>query len=189
MKFMPKIRVQPQHPMLMVALMSFMGVLTETSMNVTFPALMRQFQQPLSTVQWVTSGYLVVAALVMLTSAYMKRRFTNRQLFMASALLFSVGDLLCGLAGNSVAYGLKRLDPLFRNDANALYNTGQQITGAMGTTVLAILMSSVHRPHFTIAQNVSAGSQLAFYLLISLGVVILGLFYCLLNLHQNHMKG
>lgn len=83
---------------LVVALMSFMGVLTETSLNVSFPALMRQFGVSLSTVQWVTAGYLLTAALVMLTSAYMKRRFTNRALFVASALAFIIGDLLCGAA-------------------------------------------------------------------------------------------
>ncbi|AZP90161.1 MFS transporter [Pediococcus acidilactici] len=83
-----------------VALMSFMGILTETSMNVTFPALMKEFHVPLNTVQWVTAGYLLMAALVMLTSAYMKRRFTNRQLFTAAAILFSSGDLICGLATN-----------------------------------------------------------------------------------------
>ncbi|WP_127849992.1 MFS transporter [Lacticaseibacillus hulanensis] len=81
-----------------VALMSFMGVLTETSLNVSFPALMQQFNVSLSTVQWVTAGYLLTAALVMLTSAFMKRRFTNRQLFITSALLFIVGDILCGAA-------------------------------------------------------------------------------------------
>lgn len=90
-----------EHPLIVVAvvaLMSFMGVLTETSMNVTFPALMHQFHVPLSTVQWVTAGYLLAAALIMLTSAYMKRRFTNRQLFTASAILFISGDLICALA-------------------------------------------------------------------------------------------
>jgi EmrB/QacA subfamily drug resistance transporter len=83
---------------MVVALMSFMGVLTETSLNVSFPALMHQFNVSLSTVQWVTAGYLLTAALVMLTSAYMKRRFTNRVLFIASALMFIIGDIMCGAA-------------------------------------------------------------------------------------------
>ncbi|MFD1485961.1 MFS transporter [Lacticaseibacillus baoqingensis] len=81
-----------------VALMSFLGVLTETSLNTTFPALMQNFHVSLATVQWVTSGYLLMAALVMLTSAYTKRRFTNRQLFIAAAVLFCIGDLLCASA-------------------------------------------------------------------------------------------
>ncbi|WP_125709494.1 MFS transporter [Lacticaseibacillus porcinae] len=83
---------------MVVALMSFMGVLTETSLNVSFPALMQQFHVSLSTVQWVTAGYLLTAALVMLTSAYMKRRFTNRALFVTSACLFIIGDIMCGAA-------------------------------------------------------------------------------------------
>lgn len=89
------------HPMLVVtivALMSFLGILVETSMNVTFPALMQEFHESLNTVQWVTAGYLLAAALVMLTSAYMKHRFTNRQLFVTGAMLFCIGDLICGLA-------------------------------------------------------------------------------------------
>jgi MFS family permease len=81
-----------------VALMSFLGVLTETSMNVTFPTLMHDFNVSLTTVQWVTSGYLLAAALIMLSSAYMKRRFTNRQLFVTAALLFIIGDLMCAMA-------------------------------------------------------------------------------------------
>ncbi|MDV7757847.1 MFS transporter [Liquorilactobacillus mali] len=95
--------VRQENPMFVVAivaLMSFMGVLTETSMNVTFPALMREFNESLSTVQWVTSGYLLMAALIMLTSAYMKRRFTNRQLFIIAVILFSLGDIICGSAFN-----------------------------------------------------------------------------------------
>ena len=91
---------KPMFVVAIVALMSFMGVLTETSMNVTFPALMSEFNESLSTVQWVTSGYLLMAALVMLTSAYMKRRFTNRQLFIIAVILFSLGDIICGSAFN-----------------------------------------------------------------------------------------
>ncbi|WP_125704894.1 MFS transporter [Lacticaseibacillus daqingensis] len=93
-----KNQTNPMLVVAIVALMSFMGVLTETAMNVTFPALMREFHVTLSTVQWVTAGYLLTTALVMLTSAYMKRRSTNRALFTAAALLFITGDVVCGLA-------------------------------------------------------------------------------------------
>lgn len=90
-----------QHPFLVitvVALMTFMGVLTETSMNVTFPTLMKQFNISLPTVQWVTTGYLLTVALLTITSAFLKRRFTNKQLFISAALLFITGDVMCGLA-------------------------------------------------------------------------------------------
>ena len=41
-------------------IMSFCGVVSETAMNVTFPALMREFDIGTSTVQWITTGYLLV---------------------------------------------------------------------------------------------------------------------------------
>jgi len=83
-----------------VALMAFMGILVETSMNVTFPTLMKTMHVSLSTVQWITTGYLLTVALLMITSAFLKQRFTNRQLFVAGALVFMLGDLICALAPN-----------------------------------------------------------------------------------------
>ena len=45
-------------------IMSFCGVVSETAMNVTFPALMKEFSVGTSTVQWITTGYLLVLSLV-----------------------------------------------------------------------------------------------------------------------------
>ena len=45
-------------------IMSFSGVVVETSMNVTFPSLMEEFQIGTSSVQWITTGYLLVLATV-----------------------------------------------------------------------------------------------------------------------------
>ena len=45
-------------------IMSFCGVVSETAMNVTFPTLMEEFGIGTSMVQWITTGYLLVLALV-----------------------------------------------------------------------------------------------------------------------------
>ena len=45
-------------------IMSFSGVTVETAMNVTFPALMAEFSITTSTVQWMTTSYLLVLATV-----------------------------------------------------------------------------------------------------------------------------
>ncbi|QMU08499.1 MFS transporter [Levilactobacillus suantsaii] len=92
-----------------VALMAFVGILVETSMNVTFPTLMRSMHVSLDTVQWVATGYLLTVALLMITSAYLKQRFTNRQLFVTGASLFIVGALICALAPNFPILLLGRL--------------------------------------------------------------------------------
>ncbi len=67
-----------------IALMAFLGILVETSMNVAFPTLMKQMHVSLNTVQWITTGYLLTVALLMITSAFLKQRFKNKQLFVAA---------------------------------------------------------------------------------------------------------
>lgn len=75
-------------------IMSFSGVVVETAMNVTFPTLMHEFNIGTSLVQWVTTGYLLVLALIIPTSAYLKRRFATRSLFTAAISSFLAGTLL-----------------------------------------------------------------------------------------------
>ncbi|GAY71898.1 DHA2 family efflux MFS transporter permease subunit [Lentilactobacillus kosonis] len=82
------------------ALMAFIGVLIETSMNVTFPTLTKQFNVGLSTIQWLTTGYLLMVSLVIVCSSYIKGRFKERNIFMAGAIFAIIGDLICALAGN-----------------------------------------------------------------------------------------
>lgn len=75
-------------------IMSFSGVVVETAMNVTFPTLMHEFNIGTSLVQWITTGYLLVLALIIPTSAYLKRRFSTRSLFTAAISSFLAGTLL-----------------------------------------------------------------------------------------------
>lgn len=82
------------------AFVSFIGILTETSLNVTFPTVMRQFKINLATVQWTTTGYLLAIAIIMITSSYLNLRFTAKQLFSLSCAGFILGCLLCALSPN-----------------------------------------------------------------------------------------
>lgn len=75
-------------------LMSFSGVLIETAGNVTFPVLMNEFHVNMATVQWMTTGYLLVASIVMPLSAYLKRNFSSRKLFIAASVFFIFGLLI-----------------------------------------------------------------------------------------------
>lgn len=75
-------------------LMSFSGVLIETAGNVTFPVLMSEFKVNMATVQWMTTGYLLVASIVMPLSAYLKRNFSSRKLFITASAFFIIGLLI-----------------------------------------------------------------------------------------------
>ena len=51
-------------------IMSFSGVVVETAMNVTFPTLMEEFGIGTSTVQWITTGYLLILAMIKIGRAH-----------------------------------------------------------------------------------------------------------------------
>ncbi len=51
-----------------------------------------------ATVQWITTGYLLMLALVIPASSYLKRRFAMKALFLTAALLFLLGTVLAAAA-------------------------------------------------------------------------------------------
>lgn len=93
-KYERKIDIKLIFAILATGLMSFTGVVVETAMNVTFPTLMSQFEVTTSTVQWITTGYLLVLAIVIPISSFLKKRFTTKSLFLIAILLFISGIVL-----------------------------------------------------------------------------------------------
>ena len=82
---------------LAAGIMSFSGVVVETAMNVTFPTLMREFDIGTSTVQWITTGYLLVLAVIIPASSYLKKRFTTKTLFVTAICLFITGTVMAAV--------------------------------------------------------------------------------------------
>lgn len=83
-----------------VALLTFIGILNETSMNVTYPELSTLFGVSLDVVQWITTGYLLMVTITMGTTAYLLRQFPARRLHLFAVSCFIIGDLMCALAIN-----------------------------------------------------------------------------------------
>lgn len=81
-----------------VALMTFLGVLNETSMNVTYPELSRTFGISLDITQWITAGYLLMVTIVMGTTAYLLRQYPAKRIHLFCVTAFIVGDIVCALA-------------------------------------------------------------------------------------------
>ncbi len=81
-------------------IMSFSGVCVETAMNVTFPTLMSEFGIGTSTVQWLTTAYLLVLAAIVPTSSYLNRRFRTKHVFIA-AMVFYIAGIVCGFTAQS----------------------------------------------------------------------------------------
>lgn len=79
-------------------LMSFCGVIVETSMNISFPTLMKEFNVTTSTVQWMTTIYLLIVAIIVPLSSFFKRNFKTKSLFICANLFFILGILIDAIA-------------------------------------------------------------------------------------------
>lgn len=77
-----------------------LAVLNQTLLSPALPAIMGDLQVDATTVQWLTSGYSLVEAVVIPLSAYLIGRFTTRQLFISAFALFTAGSLAAAIAPN-----------------------------------------------------------------------------------------
>lgn len=85
---------------LAVGLLSFTGILIETSMNVAFPTLVKQLNVSLGTIQWLTTGYLLLTTIVMSTTAYVLKKFDPLKIFIFATFCCFIGSLICLMAPN-----------------------------------------------------------------------------------------
>jgi EmrB/QacA subfamily drug resistance transporter len=81
-----------------VVLGAVMSILDTTVVNVAVPTLARDFGAPLSTIQWVATGYTLALATVIPLTGWAADRFGTKRLYLLSITLFVAGSILSGLA-------------------------------------------------------------------------------------------
>ena len=80
-----------------------MVILDTTIVAVALETLSRDLNSSLSTIQWVSSGYLLSLALVIPPSGWVTERFGSKRVWIVSLGLFGIGSALCGLAWSAGA--------------------------------------------------------------------------------------
>ena len=81
---------------LVVILGAIMSILDTTIVNVAIDTLSKDFKAPLSTIQWVSTGYLLALSMVIPLSGWATERFGAKRIWIASLVLFMAGSALCG---------------------------------------------------------------------------------------------
>jgi EmrB/QacA subfamily drug resistance transporter len=87
--------------LLMVAIVisgGFITILNQTVMSPALPSIMHDFQISAAIGQWLTTIFLLVNGILVPITAFLINRFTTRQLFFASMLIFTAGSVLAALA-------------------------------------------------------------------------------------------
>ena len=93
-----KVRKRDLLSILAVALVAFAGILSETSMNVTFPHLSKVFGLSLGVLQWITTGYLLAVAITITLGATLAHNWTERRILFTSLSIFTLGNLIAMIA-------------------------------------------------------------------------------------------
>ena len=83
-----------------LAILTFLGILSETSLNIAYSTLMEEFSIGASVVQWLTTGYLLLLSVSISSSPFMVRKFATKTLFIMAVVIFAAGTLLGALAVN-----------------------------------------------------------------------------------------
>lgn len=144
--------------------MSFCGVIVETSMNIAFPTLMKEFAVSTNTVSWITSIYLLAISIIVPISAILKSSYKTKNLFLTANLLFLLGliidamaplflFLLLGRVVQGIATGIALplmfniiLEQVPKSKIGTMMGVGNLITGAapaLGPTFGGIVINNL----------------------------------------------
>ena len=75
-----------------VVLGTIMSILDTTIVNVALETLSRELHSPLSTIQWVSAGYLLALAMVIPLTGWLSERFGARRIWMISVATHWIVD-------------------------------------------------------------------------------------------------
>ncbi|MCH1639297.1 DHA2 family efflux MFS transporter permease subunit [Paenibacillus timonensis] len=88
-------------PIVMALLIgAFVSILNQTLMNVALPQMMDDLGVGATTIQWLSTGFMLVNGVLIPISAFLMERFTTRMLFISAMILFSAGTFICGIGSS-----------------------------------------------------------------------------------------
>lgn len=133
---------------------AFVAILNETLLSNALNDLMREFSVEATTVQWLSTAYLLVVGILVPITALLQKWFTTRQMFLSAMSIFTVGTLIAGFAGNFEilltgrivqALGTGLIIPLLMNTILIIYPPEKR-GAAMGTMGLVIVTAPALGP-------------------------------------------
>ncbi|QKE74133.1 DHA2 family efflux MFS transporter permease subunit [Arthrobacter citreus] len=173
--------------MFILILGAFLATLNQTLMSVAIPELMVDFHIKAATAQWLTTGYMLVNGVLIPITAYLMLRFTTRQLYQASMIIFLAGTIVSAIAtdfpvlltGRLIqAAGAGIIMPLLTNVILTIFPPEKR-GGAMGMVGLAIIFAPAIGPTLAgyIMENYKWETMFYGMIPFAILVIVLGFIY------------
>jgi MFS family permease len=96
----------PRNPWMILTTLSlgfFMTLLDLTIVNIAIPSMLDELQASLDEVLWVLNGYILVLAVLLITSGRLGDLYGPRTMFLLGVVIFTAASVLCGLSPNPAA--------------------------------------------------------------------------------------
>lgn len=141
---------------IMVALIlgAFVAILNETLLGNALNDLMTELNVEATTVQWLTTAYMLVVGILVPITALLQKWFTTRQMFISAMVIFTIGTVIAGLSGSFEglligrivqAMGTGLILPLLMNTILIIYPPEKR-GAAMGIMGLVIVVAPALGP-------------------------------------------
>ena len=152
--------VETKHPwlaMLPLMLGAFVGMLSETSLNIALPQLMQAFKVPTGTIQWLVTGYMLVIGIVLPLSSLLTKWFSTRKLVIFGLFAFLIGSIISAVAPNFAVVLTGRMIqgigtgivlPLMFTAAMLIFPP-EKLGAAMGACAMVIMLAPAIGPTVT----------------------------------------
>ncbi len=180
-------QIKPLPIVIAIMIGAFIGLFSETALNMAFTNIMEDFNIGPHVVQWLTTGYLLVLGILVPVTALLLQWFTTKQLFSASLIFSIIGTLVGAIAPNFAilllarviqAIGTGLLLPLMTNVIMVIYPPHRRGT-IMGMMGLVIMVAPAVGPTLSGLIVDSLGWQAIFWLCspLLLFTLVYGLIY------------
>jgi len=157
----------------------FLAILNQTMVNVAIPHMMADLNVSTTTIQWLSTGFMLANAIMIPISTFLMATVSTRLLFAFAMALFTAGSLLCGigpsfavvLAGRIVqAIGAGIMMPLVTNIFLRIFPP-EEMGRAMGTMGIAMVFAPAVGPTFAGYMVEHFSWRVLFYIMVPLGAV------------------
>lgn len=157
----------------------FIAILNQTMVNVAIPHMMNDLNVSTTTIQWLSTGFMLANAIMIPISAFLMETISTRLLFAAAMSLFTIGSLVCGignifsiiLVGRIVqAIGAGIMMPLVTNIFLRIFPP-EKMGRAMGMMGIAMMFAPAVGPTFAGYMVEHYSWRILFFVMVPLGVV------------------
>ncbi|EZH66628.1 multidrug MFS transporter [Bacillaceae bacterium JMAK1] len=158
---------------------AFVAILNETLLANALNVLMGEFNVAATTVQWLTTAYMLVVGMLIPVTALLQKWWTTRQMFLTAMIVFLIGTIIAAIAptftvlliGRIVqALGTGLILPLLMNTILLIYPPEKR-GAAMGTMGLVIVLAPSLGPSLSGVIVDYLSWQWLFYTMIPFGLI------------------